>query len=345
MEEPNKNNIDEIDKMLYEYFADNKEVPVSTKNAIKTALHKNETKDIINFKVVATFFTIFLLTTGVVFAKDIGDFFNKIFNLNSINLNNDSIVNAIESEEYVQNVSMDYIDIDNNYKIKVDYLMLDDINLYIIFNLYFKNNIESNYRFSLLDLKITDNNGNSLYDANTLNSIQNNGLITTSGWKNIDADNDEIKELFFLISNGLPNIDSLNIKFNKVKLYNPNNLTSGCVDINGDCNFNIDLIDKFKNRNIIEYAMPDNKDSEYELCKCISTNTGLYLLYKTANFDTNFKFLNITTTYDRSHLGMDYNKIYYFVTQYHISKDKLQEFENVKFLDNNNKKIVLKRIN
>lgn len=307
--------------------------------------YKNKTKNVITFRTVAAFCTVFILTTGIVFAKDIGNFLNNLFNLSSINLNNDSVVNAIENEDYIQSISMNYIDINNNYKIKADYLMLDDINLYIVFNLYSNNTMESNYRLSLLDLEISDNNGNVLYNASNLNSIQNNKFISIPGWKNISTNNNEIRELFFLISNGLPNMESLNIKFSRTRLYNHKDPINDYININSECNFTIDLIDKFINRDIIEYEISEYKNDKYELQKCIATNTGLYLLYKTTNSNTNFKLLNTDITYDRTVLGMNNDKNYYFVTQYHITKDELEKLENIELLDINNKKLILNKIN
>ena len=52
--------------------------------------------------------------------KDILNFFNEIFNLKSINIDNSSIVDAIANKNYIQNVDMDYIPIDDNYSIKID---------------------------------------------------------------------------------------------------------------------------------------------------------------------------------------------------------------------------------
>ena len=136
-----KNNMDEIDKMLYEYFENNKEIPEGTAKVIENTFKKKKTKHTMVFKSVAAVCTVFLLTTGAVFAKDITKFLSEMFNLTSIDLKNDSVVDAIENKEYIQNVDMEYIELNDDYKIKVDYLLVDDINLYMVFNLYSKNNL------------------------------------------------------------------------------------------------------------------------------------------------------------------------------------------------------------
>ena len=66
-----KNNLDEIDKMLYEYFENNKEIPEETAKVIENTFHKKKKSHLMIFRAVATVCTVFLLTTGVVFAKDI----------------------------------------------------------------------------------------------------------------------------------------------------------------------------------------------------------------------------------------------------------------------------------
>ena len=142
-----KNSMDEIDKMLYEYFENNKEIPEETAKVIENTFKKKKTKHTMVFKSVAAVCTVFLLTTGAVFAKDITKFLSEMFNLTSIDLKNDGVVDAIENKEYIQNVDMEYIELNDDYKIKVDYLLVDDINLYMVFNLCSKNNLNENTRF------------------------------------------------------------------------------------------------------------------------------------------------------------------------------------------------------
>ena len=49
-------------------------------------------------KIAITILAITTLTTGGVFAQNIVSFFKNIFSLSSININNDSVVDAIEKE-------------------------------------------------------------------------------------------------------------------------------------------------------------------------------------------------------------------------------------------------------
>lgn len=133
------NDFDEIDEMLFKYFKENKEVPQKTQNIIKNMNYNGKRNNFGIRKIAITILAITTLTTGGVFAKDIVSFFKNIFSLSSININNDSVVDAIEKDNYIQNVNSKFIKINNDYKIKIDYLMLDDINLYIVFDLQSKN--------------------------------------------------------------------------------------------------------------------------------------------------------------------------------------------------------------
>ena len=286
-----KNSMDEIDKMLYEYFENNKEIPEETAKVIENTFKKKKTKHTMVFKSVAAVCTVFLLTTGAVFAKDITKFLSEMFNLTSIDLKNDSVVDAIENKEYIQNVDMEYIELNDDYKIKVDYLLVDDINLYMVFNLYSKNNLNEDTRFSILDLLITDDNGNHIYGGRA--EVQATKIVSMGGWNNISTTNNEIKELFFLMTNGIPDTENLNIKFTKIGLYDSKNPGINNMEINSKFDYNIELIDKFKNREKIEYIIPNLENSEYKIEKCIATDTGLYLLYRTQNPNLKFELLNV----------------------------------------------------
>ena len=127
------NDFDEIDEMLFKYFKENKEVPQKTQNIIKNMNYNGKRNNFGIRKIAITILAITTLTTGGVFAQNIVSFFKNIISLSSININNDSVVDAIEKENYIQNVNMNYVTINKDYKIKVDYVMVDDINLYIVF--------------------------------------------------------------------------------------------------------------------------------------------------------------------------------------------------------------------
>ena len=79
--------------------------------------------------------------------------------------------------------------------------MLDDINLYIVFDLQSKNEMQESYRMSIIDLMVRNENDEIIYSANDENTINN--LNTIEGSKKIETtNNNERKELTFITSNG-----------------------------------------------------------------------------------------------------------------------------------------------
>lgn len=292
-------------------------------------------------KVIVTIGAMLVLTTGVVFAKDIINFIGNMFNLTSINIKNDSIVDAITNKDYIQNVDMDYVALNDKYKIKVDYLMLDDINLYMVFNLQSNIEIPSNYELSILDLIITDKSGKSYYNENNLDYDAN--FFSSPGWNNVATTAESVRELFFLMTNGIDNPTQLNIKFTKLVLYNSQNPNNDYIEVNCNCDFNIDIDNKFKNREIIEYAPVSSVSKDYEIEKCIANETGLYLLYKTKNPNINFKFLNRNISCNQNLLGITSDRHYIMLMQFNITKTELQKLKKIQFNDSLNT-ITLKKV-
>ncbi len=336
------NCFDEIDRMLYEYFNNNVEVPIGVTNTIKNALHKKKRNRKPLVTSIASLFAVFLLTTGVVFAKEIKDFFKDTFNLASIDIKNDSVVDAIESNEYIQNVEMDYIALNEDYKIKADYLMMDDVNLYIVFNLYSSNDVKSTSRLSILDLAITGNDGSLIYSTNELRKA--NGSLVANGWKGVSAMDNEVRELLFVISDNFNKTENLNIKFSRIAVYNSAAPSEERVEIASECSFKIDLIDKFKNRESIQYALENPKGLNYNIYKCVATDTGLYIFYETKTDNVEFKIKNLDVTYDKFYLGREELDTYYCLIQYHISMEKMKDLESFEVVDSDNNSMLFVKL-
>ena len=345
--EHNKNNPkDEIDKLLYDYFkTHNEDVPIETSKAIDEALYKKKHKKHSSFKlskIAAILILCFTMTTGLIFAKDILNFFNEIFNLKSTNIDNSGIVDAIANKNYIQNVDMDYIPIDDNYSIKVDYLMLDDLNLYLVFNVHSNKKIDENYRISIPDLVLTDQDGNVIYDSNQFND--NGNYLYVPVWNKIDTENkDNYRELLYLMTNGINNLKEINISFSKLVLYN-SNIPSIISEMNSKITFNININDKFINNDVYTFSAIQN-NNKINIEKCIVTDTGMYLLYKSKNINTKFSYnFNIKYNYRRL-LGTDYNSQHYFLTYYNINKNDIKDTKYIIFLESyTNETIILYKV-
>lgn len=101
--------------------------------------------------IVACFAVIF---SGIVYAKDIENYFKKIFNNST-----EAIDKAIENN-YVQEENMNYT-YDKDIGIKVDSLVLDDLNLDISFNFEIKKDNIKSIRFK--DFIITNDNDKVIF--------------------------------------------------------------------------------------------------------------------------------------------------------------------------------------
>lgn len=343
--EHNKNNPkDEIDKLLYDYFkTHNEDVPIETSKAIDEALYKKKHKKHSSFKlskIAAILILCFTMTTGLIFAKDIINFFNEIFNLKSINIDNSSIVDAIANKNYIQNVDMDYIPIDDNYSIKVDYLMLDDLNLYLVFNLHSNKKIDENYRISISDLVLTDQDGNVIYDNNKFND--NDNYLYIPVWNKIGTENkNNYRELLYLMTNGINNLKKLNLSFSNIIIYDTYNVNNK-YSISKNTYFTIDIIDKFINNKVC-YFYTTKYYNTFSIEKCIATNTGLYVLYKT--LDPKIDLYIPKFNKFRKMLGYS-NSYYYFINIYNINDidmNNLFSLESLILITNNNQTIVMQK--
>ena len=221
---------------------------------------------------------LFILTTGVVFGKDIISYIISLFDSSNDGHNNDNILNAIEDKNWVQTVNMDYIKINDKYSIKIDYLLIDEMNLYIIFNFNSIQDLEQYYRISLTDLKITADNDIVLADEGT---VGNNVSSFLTGWKNIEHNANNIRELVYFISGGYPDTKEINISFSKIIIYGDrgSHIEVNCEDT---INIKIPLEEKFIDKTSIEYDIPISKTETFEIQKAVLTDTGLYAIIKTS---------------------------------------------------------------
>ena len=316
------NKFDEIDNMLFDYFKENKDIPKDTENLLNNIKYTKHKTHFGIGKVAIILVTLSTLTTGIVFAKDIASFFKAIFGLSSLNIDNEGVIEAIDNKNYIQNIDNEYIAINSDYGIKNDYLLKDDINLYLVFNLYSNNEIIPEYRLSIPDLIIKNENNEIIYSDNDDSTILN--LVAVKGNKKIVTENNhEKRELIFIMSNGYPQIGQLNISFNKVILYNDKNPGNDYITLDCNCDFNIDLIQKFINREIYEFCTFEST-SDYTIVKCITTDTGTYIVLNTSRPETNFNLLINGTTYNGTkHLLGIKNERYEFLYQYNIAKDSI----------------------
>ena len=347
-----KEKLDEIDELLYSYFKQNREVPESTAKVIENTLYTEKstktksTKIKHKFRFILSKVAIFILSisvvgTGVTFASNISDFFKNLFGLNDIGINNASVVSAIENN-YVQNVDMNYIKINDEYSIKIDYLMMDDINLYTVFNMYSENGFDANYRISILDLKIIADD-EMIYDETT---AINYSINVASGYNMIVQEEKNTKrELMFLMSDEFPRVKKLEYKFSKINLYNNSAPTENLIEINCDkeITIEIDVIDKFVNRDVL-YMDVNNESDIYKINKFIANDTGTYLVYETEELENNFEIVYDGEVYKGTKILLaTENDNYIFIIQYNITKKQITNLNYMTLIDDSENEITVNK--
>lgn len=320
----------EIMKLYYEDNLSSEQISkllgINT-NTIKSKISRGHKKIKDTYKkVLMTILILCLVTTGVVLGKDIINYLKSIFDLSTVDQSNNGVLSAIETKEWIQNTEMEYIDLAPGYKIRIDYLLIDDINMYMVFDLLCEEEQSEYNRMNIVDLIIKDEEGNVICNEK---DIMENSISKLSGWKRIESNsNKNIRELTYMISDGYPNIERLDITLSGIVLYNDkdSNKESKVINEKG-INISIDIDEKFINRNVVEYVQ-EEIDSEYNVKKAIITDTGFYAVVETEKSNVKFTLETNNKRYKCNYrfLKMDYNgEIQY----YHLilADIKLHEME------------------
>ena len=318
---------DLIEKKLKEYYScQTVEVPYNFENAIRTAFTSKHNKKFLSFTAhkqnllekfknfrkttqrqfmrIVQSATVLICVFGITYfvhATSFLDYLMNVFNLSDINLNNAGIEDAIENGE-LQNINMDYIR-QNGMGIKISYVLMNDLSLYIVFdietdfNLYEKD--VNNVTFG--DIKITNEEGKFIYQQDIEDSFYGNKAIV--------QDEHHIKNVFFVMAKEIPKCKELNIYANKVRFYKDDTGEKNDTDLNKySVDFNLESNIKLENNsetedlsyNVIEKNIQNN---DIKIRKAICDETGLNLLVES----NKMKF----TVKEKSLLKKDEASIYY----------------------------------
>lgn len=257
----NQENNDNLDKILFDAYEKNKDIPLSTQNTIdntindifseKNVKHKKSFNFILK-RVAILVLSLSVVTASTVFAEDIINFFTSIFT-NS----NKGVDTAVENG-YVQNVDMDFIE-DNNLGVKVDYVLMDDHNLNISFVYkYMGDDVEQITSLNFMDITIKDEK------ENIICLLSQNELIDTKTALEYSArfannqqiiDNNTIRSSLLITSESLPKSEMLYISINNVSLKTGDEI----INIDGNWDFSINLVDKFVYRTSYKYNCSESK--------------------------------------------------------------------------------------
>lgn len=290
-------NYDELDNMLFDYFKTNNDVPNIITEKINIALNSHPKRvgilEIIK-KIIITIISIGTITGGIVFADEITGFIFYLFG------DNEGINKALENG-YVQNTDMDYIPSNNSSvpanaeiftdaELKVYYIMMDDFNLGIVFNmkLEHKPNEEKILDISIPNLIITDENNNIIVaefentekyldyckenniEANYRNIAYADGSINI---KLVENNEDNIIFTYKTASTNFPKSNNLKISLDKILI----STTETLKNYVGKWEIDTDLSEMTNKRISNEYRVVDVNDEKTQITKAIVSMTNMQL--------------------------------------------------------------------
>lgn len=323
---------DLIEKKLAEYYKNqSNEVPHSFENAIQTAFSDKRNKNFLqmlarknksakdlkdairNFRrmalrttQVAILVVCLLCTTHFVNATSFWEYLSDVLNLNTINVNNGGIEQALENGD-LQNLYTDY-KMQNGIGVKASYVLMNELNLYLVFDIetdfdLYEAGIEN---VSFKDLRITNDSGEELW---------NEGEDAKKGNKVIIQDKNHLKNVVFMISDNFQTSNHLNVRFNDIIFYSneddariESNLYKKYVEF--EYEYSIKL-DKYLDNKRVEYSVEKNTNPNMKIEKVIFDDTGLNLLVLVN--DSNFKlykntFVDLEYTFSFIRLTEDFTR-------------------------------------
>lgn len=293
-----KSNTENIfDKNLFDILSKDINIPESFTSSIKTVEYEDTNHKANNsfiYKRIAVIFSIILISTNIlVYAYQ---YIKNYKSNSSIGYVSNSIEDAIENG-YIQNVDMDYV-YSNNLGAKIDYIVMDDFTLNILFDFDVKNKSDITNEANIKDLIIYDENQNIIFCYNPKkyqnfckeNKIQcdkNSIEQFTNGYgmQLIELSQENNKTLYTLRSTkGFPNSKKIYIQFNKIDFNRD-------AEISGNWNMELTLNEQFYNRNSINYNL-ETENEKLDIISAKITNTLMRLTLKINNVDIN-NFSNI----------------------------------------------------
>lgn len=273
---------DYIDKIFYNYYK-RIEIPDKIKNITQNIPRESIYKKKKYIWKISTVCAILLMICTITFGQEI-----YLYVLDKIAKVHEGIATAVDNEYYLE-VGMEYVNF-NNTGIKVNYVSMDDYNLFLTFDT--KSEINNTiYEATFKDLIITDENNNLIFcdDIDTYekyckkngkeirsipkDSITNNGY----GIEEIEQSKNNVITLYKLYSSQFPKRKELNIEIHTVQL----STLEENININGTWKIKIKLPEDFYNRQDIIYYVKDENDklANLNIESVIVTNTQAVIEY------------------------------------------------------------------
>lgn len=287
--------MNDLDEKIKSILHQRLDIPEEYDNMIINTLNNLPEKDSLptirrnKFKLsfAAVCCTIFL-TTSIVFANDIGEFVKNIFNYNN------GIDKAVQNG-YIDNPNVETIK-SNGTTITAKNFLMDDCNLSFNFNINVENNDINSTEF--LDMIITDEDNNILYceDKNAFNKYcQEHNLNYEYGkynekylsivyeWKAKKRPENNINMIYNISTDKFPKSKKLFINVSQMKCKKENDEKE--IILNGDWNIELNVPEKFYNRECAVYTVTNCNDSRIDVTNIAVYNTGTKFEF-VANFDS-----------------------------------------------------------
>ena len=259
-------------------------------------------------------------TTGIVFAKDIGNFFTNLFGGNA----SDGVQTAVDNR-YVENAETQYIEAEG-MEISVDSYLVDDYNFDMNFKIKLDNRYDINEMRNLqpLDMKVIDENNEIVFltsEADKMIAEENKTAGTPNYhplfWGGYSMNGDIISEneiMLHLTAYGseehkIPKSKKLYVTFTKV--INMISLEESKNNIYvGDWKFELEVPEEMYNRENIIYKFKSCNDENTKVGYAILSNTAFKIeIPETTTNKVDYELLHSNSPksiYDKIALGKEY---------------------------------------
>lgn len=275
-----------IENKIKTVLSDELELPLSYKQMIRTTLYTEKNKEVFqrfNFaKMALATSACLVLTTSIVFAKDISDFIKNFFS------HNFGMDTAIENG-YIDNSSMDYIE-SNGTKIKVNRFLMDNYNLNLDLSIKLDESIKQDkiLRMSFPNMIITDENNNILFcqDKDTFEKYCNEHNLNCN-WEELSDSHinsgsnfyiksnqsDTINLIYNIYAQNFPKSKKIIINFSKIVLSENEDIEQDNIILTGNWNLEIEVPEKFHGREEISYKVKNCSNDKIKITKAVVSET------------------------------------------------------------------------
>ena len=248
-------------------------------------------------------------TTGIVFAKDIGNFFTNLFGGNA----SDGVQTAVDNG-YVEKLEPQYIKADG-IEITVDSFLIDDYNFDMNFKFKFDDKYDVNEMQGLkpYDMKVIDENNEIVFltsEAQSMIAEENKTAGTPNFhplfWGGYSMNGDIISEneiMFHLTAYGseehkIPKSKKLYISFSKMAIIsyafgNPEEKIEKVFT--GDWKFELDVPKEMYNRENVIYKVKSCSDEKTKVGNATLSNTAFKINLETQTDKIDYEILHTST--------------------------------------------------